>query len=307
MKLANRPGLDFKATFNEFADRSLNKKVNRIVEREGRMSNDEKAEYSAKVRADLKENLTLSKEEMSNLLVEMGIVMKSHQMRTLVDAFDADGDGVVTLKEFIAFTGSKRDRHGGALQAMSSAKCCWLTTCMVTGMPNAYSVSNLTKQAQRDVDRGVIQPLNETHTRTMQIRKEIQNKQYSDSCGDRDRERDRDGGSRSSRCRGGERGGERGGDDNDSYADKWDNDDKTTNISISSSISNVAGRTVIREMKNGEKRMCIELKERIRREDILIKLGAISNLKDNKNESKDQEGDDNDNEHDNYDDDFDDG
>ena len=302
MKLANRPGLDFKATFNEFADRTLNKKVNRIVEREGRMSNDEKAEYSAKVRADLKENLTLSKEEMSNLLVEMGIVMKSNQMRTLVDAFDADGDGVVTLKEFIAFTGAKREKHGGALQAMSSAKCCWLTTCMVTGMPNAYSVSNLTKQAQRDVDRGIIQPLNESHTRTMQIRKEMQNKQYSDSYGDRDR--DRDGGSRSSRSRGGERGGG-GGDDNDSYADKWDNDDKTTNISVSSSSSNIAGRTVIREMKNGEKRMCIELKERIRREDILIKLGAISNLKDNKNESKDQDGDDN--EHENYDDDFDDG
>ena len=303
MKLANRPGLDFKATFNEFADRTLSKKVNRIVDREGRMSNDEKAEYTAKVRADLKENLTLSKEEMTSLLVEMGIVMKAHEMRTLVDAFDADGDGVVTLKEFLAFTGPKRDRHGGALQAVSGAKCCWLTTCMITGMPNAYSVSNLTKQVQRDVDRGLIQMSNDSHARTMQIRKEGRSKQYGDSPRDRggDRERERDSGSRSSRSRGGERGG--GGDGDESYAGGWDNDDKTTNISVSSSSSNVAGRMVIREMKNGEKRMCVELRERVRREDMLIKLGAISDLKDSNNGGKDQE----ENEHENYDDDFDDG
>lgn len=302
MKLANRPGLDFKATFNEFADRSLHKKINRIVDREGRMSNDEKAEYTAKVRADLKENLTLSKEEMTSLLVEMGIVMKTHQMRTLVDAFDADGDGVVTLKEFLAFTGPKRDRHGGALQAVSGAKCCWLTTCMITGMPNAYSVSNLTKQVQRDVDRGLIQMSNDSHTRTLQIRKEGRSKQYGDSPrgGDRDRDRERDSGSRSSRSRGG--GG--GGDGDECYADGWDNDDKTTNISLSSSSSNVAGRMVVREMKNGEKRMCVELRERVRREDMLRKLGAISDLKDDNNsECKDQE----ENEHENYDDDFDDG
>ena len=56
-------------------------------------------------------------------------------------------------------------------------------------------------------------------------------------------------------------------------------------------------------MKNGEKRMCVELRERLRREDILMKLGAISDSKDNNTESKDQD----EHEHDNYDDDFDDG
>jgi hypothetical protein len=49
-----------------------------------------------------------------------------------VHSFDADGDGVVTLNEFLSFTGPKRDKHSGALQAMGAAKCCWLTTCRIT-------------------------------------------------------------------------------------------------------------------------------------------------------------------------------
>jgi hypothetical protein len=271
LKLANRPGLDFRATFNEFADRTLNRKVNRIVEKEGRMSHDEKLEYTTKVRNDLKADLTLSKEEMTALLVEMGVVLKPHQMRVLVDAFDADGDGVVTLNEFLSFTGPKRDKHGGAMQAMNSAKCCWLTTCKSTGMPNAYAVSNLTRQAQRDLDRGVLQTQSQSLAQTS---REMKSKMSSD--------RSRDGR------------------DKDDYADEWDADDKAANMSVTSSASNVAGRMIIREMKNGEKRMYIELRERLRREDLLTKLGVLGSQ--GEGEAKDN-GDDNNN----YDDDFDDG
>ena len=106
MKLANRPGLDFKNVFNEFADRMLSKKIARKVESKGPMSGDDKADYIAEVTAQLKANLTLTKVDMAALLVEMGVSLKSHEMRVLVDAFDADGDGVVTLNEFLAFTGT---------------------------------------------------------------------------------------------------------------------------------------------------------------------------------------------------------
>jgi hypothetical protein len=100
-KLANRPGLDFKTTFNDFADKILSKRVKRMVERE-RLTG---VEFTAKIKADLRKNVTLSKTDMASLLVEMGVSMKDNEMRLLVDAFDADGDGVVTLSEFLAFTG----------------------------------------------------------------------------------------------------------------------------------------------------------------------------------------------------------
>ena len=79
--------------------------------------------------------------------------MKPTEMRTLVDAFDADGDGTVTLQEFLDFTGPKREKKGGAMAALGQ-RCCWKTTCRVTGMPNAYAFSDLTAKAARDFDRG---------------------------------------------------------------------------------------------------------------------------------------------------------
>ena len=266
MKLANRPGLDFKNVFNEFAMRILSKKIQRMVDKEGPMSSDDKMEYTAKITSELKSSLTLNKVDMTQLLVEMGIALKSHEMRLLVDAFDADGDGVVTLNEFLAFTGPKRERHGGSLQAMSSAKCCWLTTCKITGMPNAYAVSNLTRQTQRDLDRGTLQINNSNslnNTQNSQVRREGKSKMN----GERSKDNSRGGGE---------------------YADDWDGEDKDKggNMSVTSNVS-VSGRMVIREIKNGEKRMCIELRERLRREDILTKLGVIK--KEGVSESKEEE------------------
>lgn len=211
---------------------------------------------------------------MTTLLVEMGVSLKSHQLRVLVDAFDADGDGVVTLNEFLSFTGPKRDKHSGAMQAMSSAKCCWLTTCKVTGMPNAYAVSNLTKQAQRDLDRGVLRTQTQSQSQILSS-SHLRNESRSKSASDRNRNKEE-------------------------YGDEWDEED-VGNMSVSSSATNVAGRMVIREIKNGEKRMCIELRERVRREDLLTKLGVINAA--GHCEAKD-DGTGND---DNYDDDFEDG
>ena len=266
MKLANKPGLDFKNVFNEFANRVLARRINRMVEKEGRMSSDDKAEYTAKVTAELKANLTLSKNDMGALLIEMGVALKNHEMRLLVDAFDSDGDGVVTLNEFLAFTGPKRDRHGGSLQAMNSAKCCWLTTCKVTGMANAYAVSNLTRNAQRDVDRGYLsidQSSAQLNT-SSQIRKESKNKMNNEN-------------NKKSNLN----------DDNDDYNDNNEDYKEDDRSVLSMGNQSVAGHLVIREIKNGEKRMCIELKERARREDILTKLGVIK--KDGMNEMKEED------------------
>lgn len=96
-----------------------------------------------------KGEVALSKKDMEKLLAQMGISMKPVELRTLIDAFDADGDGVITMSEFLDFTGPKRDKKGGTMALIMSQKCSWVTTCPVTGMANAFSVSEMTKRARR--------------------------------------------------------------------------------------------------------------------------------------------------------------
>lgn len=76
---------------------------------------------------------------MAQLLRQLGIVMNETELRVLVDAFDANGDGRVTMSEFLEFAGPKRDRKGGASLSLSQ-RCCWETTCRRTGMANAYTI-----------------------------------------------------------------------------------------------------------------------------------------------------------------------
>ena len=38
---------------------------------------------------------------MSKLLISMGVAMKEKEMEALIEAFDSNGDGVVTLSEFL--------------------------------------------------------------------------------------------------------------------------------------------------------------------------------------------------------------
>jgi len=51
---------------------------------------------------------------MARLLKELGIDMKPSEIRVLIDAFDANGDGSITAQEFNEFVGPKRDKKGGA-------------------------------------------------------------------------------------------------------------------------------------------------------------------------------------------------
>jgi hypothetical protein len=49
-------------------------------------------------------------------------------MNALIDAFDSNGDGVVTLVEFLEFIGPMRDKNSGVATTLKN-KCCWRTTC----------------------------------------------------------------------------------------------------------------------------------------------------------------------------------
>ena len=90
------------------------------------------------------EEMALSKSEMKKLLVDMGVIMKPEEVRILVDAFDHDGDGRITMTEFLNFIGPKKEKRSGIMSTLQQ-RCHWQTTCPKTGMPNAFSVSALAK------------------------------------------------------------------------------------------------------------------------------------------------------------------
>ena len=118
MKLL-RPGVDYRETFVEFAEKKIiNKQIEAFKDEKDyfRQDREEKEELDQQIESLRKESMAkvaLSKSEMSTLLLSMGIHMKESELNSLIDAFDSNGDGVVTLTEFIDFIGPKRDRKGG--------------------------------------------------------------------------------------------------------------------------------------------------------------------------------------------------
>lgn len=134
MKLL-RPGYDYKAAFHQHAEKLWRKK---IASTDGDYENEEE-------KAKMISNIALNRKDMTNLFHHMGISMKKNEINALIDVFDANGDGVVTMSEFLAVMGPMRDKNSGALAAIKS-KCCWRTTCKIIGMPNAFAVSEPTKE-----------------------------------------------------------------------------------------------------------------------------------------------------------------
>lgn len=133
MKLL-RPGVDYKTTFMEFAAKIRKQKE---YKNEGK-----------NIESDESEVVAVSKSQMEKLLLQLGIAMKPVEIQNLIDAFDANGDGVITVEEFLEFTGPKRTKKGGSSLALGQ-RCCWNTTCKRTGMSNAFSVSNITTRQKR--------------------------------------------------------------------------------------------------------------------------------------------------------------
>lgn len=216
-----RPGLNYRDIFMEFAEKY-------VFPRKMKETGDEDdPEVLEELRKKWMSETGLNKTQFKSLLRSMGIVLKETEYRTLIDAFDSNGDGTISLSEFLEFCGPKRDKRGGNSLILNQ-RCCWLTTCKKTGMPNGYSVSNPTKRFLRS---------NNSESKG--------NDDYEESKGDGDGIEEVKGGT---------------------------------------------GKIVIRKLANGEQRMCVELQERVRREDILRKLRLItSSSSDNGEEGKDNE------------------
>ena len=211
----------------EYVEKNIfTRKINRFKEQKDyyHLREDAQQELDEEIESLRKEwlsEIALSKEDMNKLLLSMGILLKETEMRTLIDAFDSNNDGVVTIMEFLDFTGVKKDKRGGNNIAMSQ-RCCWLTTCKITGMSNAYSVSAPTK-------------------RFLSINNNMEESKSTE------------------------------------YDEMYQKNKHSNTITNTTNMNN--SDTIIRKLANGETRVCIELKERKKREDLLKKMGLLKNEK----------------------------
>ena len=255
-----KPGLDYRQTFVDFVEGGVlaRKEARYKAEKDYyRLRDDAREEVDEEIEALRKEwlaEVALSKKDLYTLLRQMGIAMKEPEMRALIDAFDANGDGVITLGEFLEFTGPKRDRRGGSSMVMSQ-RCCWLTTCKVTGMANGYSVSAATQRALKMEAARKQEELREARSSSMSKGK----------------------GGRSS-------GGGGGYEDDDDFEDddqERQRKERSSKLGVSATAGSGIGgdgpgsRVVLRKLANGDTRMCVELQERRRREELLRRLQIL--------------------------------
>ena len=164
------------------------------------------------------------------------------------------GDGQVTLQEFVEFTGPKREKKGGAMQAMGQ-RCCWRTTCRVTGMPNAYGFSDVTAKAGKEFDRQSASAVGSVAGSVVSasgVRREQRSKMKADG--------DVRSGTESDAAEG-------GGVDENAIA----RGSMVRSVQVSGFV-----KTEVVVMKNGERRMRIESKERQRRYDLLVMTQGIA-------------------------------
>lgn len=228
----------------------MNKRISDFKDEKGyhRLEGAEKREFEEQLESKRKEwlsEVSLNKANMSKLLLSMGVAMKEKELEALIEAFDANGDGVVTLSEFLVstfltlyseitlinittmiivtceqdFVGPKRDKRGGTLLALGQ-RCSWVTTCQVTGMVNSYTMSKPTKTFLRNQLTGQLVSVTE----------------------------------------------------NVEESSKQLNGQSVTSIV---SMPHTAGKVRLRQLPTGEQRLFFEVAERQRREDLLRVFGLI--------------------------------
>lgn len=129
LKLLHRRKVNFKKAFVDTCNEKMVK--------EGRA--DEADDMTVEEKAEHYNSLT--SREFRKFLRTLGIVLQREEADRLVDCFDANGDGKISMKEFLAVTGEKRGVkcHGDTKMALSDI-CMWETVCHECGMANAYQL-----------------------------------------------------------------------------------------------------------------------------------------------------------------------
>ncbi|OQR81273.1 hypothetical protein ACHHYP_16523 [Achlya hypogyna] len=130
LKLLHRKDVDYKAAFMTFVDKQHRKAV-----ADGTADEDMKDEDKLETYASMKPR------DFDRFLKSLGIALQPDERDRVVDFFDANGDGAITIKEFLAVTGDRRpvQCHGDTDVALKDV-CMWETVCHECGMLNAFQV-----------------------------------------------------------------------------------------------------------------------------------------------------------------------
>jgi len=130
LKLLHRKEVNYKAAFMRHCERKHSKAV-----REGNADDDMKEEDK------LETYSSLSKRDFANFLKDLGIVLQPEETERVVEYFDKNGDGCITIKEFLDVTGEERGLqcHGDTEKALKDV-CMWETVCHECGMLNAFQL-----------------------------------------------------------------------------------------------------------------------------------------------------------------------
>lgn len=133
LKLLHRKGVNYKKAFLDHCDRKHKKLLARGDDDSlpDEMTDEELMERFA----------ALNIREFTKLLLDLGIVLQPEEVQRLLEYFDANGDHLVSMKEFLDVVGEKRKAQcHGDTDLLLRHVCMWETVCHECGMLNAFQL-----------------------------------------------------------------------------------------------------------------------------------------------------------------------
>ena len=155
LKFLNRQGVNFKSIFDAQVDRHLA----RQMRNDGR----ELSEATVEERKEVEASLALSPKGFISMMKDAGIAVNRQEARILTTLFDENGDGKISRKEFLRFTGVRDRPHtrGESLFYLRTGKfCIWEACCHVTGLINAFEVLPTSEDESKEEEEDLLQKKN---------------------------------------------------------------------------------------------------------------------------------------------------
>ncbi|KAF0689453.1 Aste57867_19105 [Aphanomyces stellatus] len=136
LKLLHRKEVNYKDAFLKFAAKKHSKAVKNGLADEDMKDEDKLQTYAQ-----------MNTKEFTKFLAVLGILLQPEECDRVVEYFDGNGDGTITIQEFLAVTGEERPAqcHGDTEMALKDV-CMWETVCHECGMLNAFQMVVSTKK-----------------------------------------------------------------------------------------------------------------------------------------------------------------